>query len=54
MSALINYISNHKLVILAIMFSPLIMYLFGILINASFNLGTYLGTYIRTLISISC
>ena len=54
MSALIYYISNHKLLILAIMFYPLIIYLFCILINASFNLGTYLGTYIRTLISISC
>ena len=54
MSSIKEYISNNKMLVLGIIFSPLIMYVFGNLVNATFNMGTYLGSYIREIISLVC
>ena len=54
MSSIKEYISNNKKLVLAIIFSPLIMYVFGTIVNATFNMGTYLGTYLREAISLVC
>ncbi len=44
--------SKHKLYIILIISSPIIMMIFNILVLTIFNIGTYLGTFLRYLYHI--
>ena len=52
MSSTLKYITENKIKILLIMFSPAMMYIFNILVNTIFNSGTYIGSFIRGVFSL--
>lgn len=47
MQSIIRKINENKIMILAIMLSPIAMYFFNVVVKALFNTGTYLGTFLR-------
>ncbi len=54
MSSIVKYVSENKKLVLGIIFAPSIMFVFGTIVRAIFNMGTYLGTYFREIISLVC
>ncbi len=47
MQSILKKLNEYKIMILAIMISPIAMYMFNVLVKVLFNTGTYLGTFLR-------